>query len=89
MIAGGSLHPFASTESQLIAGRPFCRDVRDAVSCGGQGAYAEYRGDVRLKLNVAAIAIAQAEYEYAAATEEELSIAEEQLLYVLEDDDAE
>lgn len=31
----------------------------------------------------------QAEYEYAAATEEELSIAEEQLLYVLEDDDAE
>lgn len=31
----------------------------------------------------------QAEYEYAATNEEELSIAEEQLLYVLEDDDQE
>ena len=31
----------------------------------------------------------QAEYDYAATNEEELDISEEQLLYVLEDDDAE
>jgi len=33
------------------------------------------------------LAVVKAEYEYAATNEEELSIAEEQLLYVLEDDD--
>lgn len=31
----------------------------------------------------------QAEYEYAASNDEELSISEEQLLYVIEDDDQE